>query len=176
MPGNGKVGSAHASSPPSGQFTQNVRVRERKILSLFDETRLCCFPVAAFFFNMSTIVTDESVFKGLYTTHVNGAVYHKLVIFANPAEYGRWLDMGTRIKSTIATINEDKDAGHALMRECNRRLDEWVELVLDFACTFGKEKVPLDIRIAMHDVQGHLGVREFQFGPDVGVVDIPLDN
>ena len=118
-------------------------------------------------------VPEDNLYQALYTTHVNGGDYYKRVSFANQSDYGRWIAMVSEIKETIAKINEDKDEGRAFVRECNRRLRDWVQLVLDFASTYGKEKVPLDIRIAMHDVQGHLGMREFQFGPDLGVVEIP---
>lgn len=105
-----------------------------------------------------------------YLTVMSGRSYYKNMTFASSEDYALWLQNADAIKLTIASINEDDpDSGSSVMGDpIFNRLLNWVDMVSVFAANYGKHKVPIDIRNAMHEVQNHLSLPLMDFGPDVG--------
>ena len=120
---------------------------------------------------MASAVGEQRHFLVPYTVILGGRDYFKNMTFANREDYSQWQRRVDEIKDTIARINEDNPEDTAtvpLSRETRNRLQSWVLLVTTLAADFGSNKVPLDIRNAMHDVQSHLSLPLTDFGPDVG--------
>jgi len=74
--------------------------------------------------------------------------------FASSDSYGEWsLGVGD-IKRRIYSINNDGRAGAPRVPHCRR----WLAIVSAFVVVWGVDRVPNDIRRAVNDVEGNLGL------------------
>lgn len=116
---------------------------------------------------MSVIDSDDTrPYRVRYFTVVNGELYEKIIDFERKRDYTEWNGMECFIKFCIAHINEE--SGDGTMTSLHvQRLRQWIKITDAFTDRFGKARVPLDMRIAIHSVE-HNFRQLTDFGPDVG--------
>jgi len=74
--------------------------------------------------------------------------------FATSEDYGDWSFGVSTIKCRILSINNDGNAGAPRVPHYRT----WLALVDAFVLMWGVDLVPLDIRRAVNDVEGNIGV------------------
>ena len=97
--------------------------------------------------------------RKLYFT--GGGYPQQIFFFSSDTESLRW-DIGVlSIKGNIANLNEQHPHRGAYTIRRNREVyGPWVTMVRQFVNSWGHDKVPMDIRNALNNVEGVLGYEQ----------------
>ena len=96
-----------------------------------------------------------------YVLAEDGRLYNKNILFVNKAESTTFTEELLQLKNHIRQLN-------AVSEEERSEWEIWLRMCYTFVGTWGTPRVPIDIRIAINNVEEQFGFPMTTFGPDVG--------
>jgi len=104
----------------------------------------------------------------LYMTHIDGKNYRLFLTFENDHHKDMWESAIRKIKHSNENILSASNQG-ATDETIKVMAIHFLALCLNLHTTYGPERVPLDIRRAIHDFEDHLQLTRTDFGTDHGI-------